>query len=426
MPEVIMPKMGDAMEEGTLIQWLKQDGESVKAGDVIAEIETDKSNVEVEAEEDGVLHLRAEPGAVVPVGGVIALIGEDVKEAVAKDAVKETAMPSIPQQAAAPPKQAAQAPAARSNNGNGTARLKASPLARSVARQRGLDIAQMTGTGPQGRIIEADVLAFAASAPAVAVASTAVQAGLPPAQATPQAPQRRAETTPAPLTAPTELSAMRRVIARRMVESKTTIPHFYIMSEVDMAAAMALREQLNAYDGALPSISLNDMVVKASALALKKFPAVNAAFRDDKVYPGAGFHVGIAVALDDGLIVPVVRDADALSLRRLAESSKNLIKKARDKKLQPSEYSGCTFTVSNLGPFDVESFTAIIDPAQGAILAVASIRKKAVVLTDDSVVARPCMNLTFSGDHRVMDGATGARFLQEIKRLLQNPLALME
>jgi len=431
MPEVIMPKMGDAMEEGTLLQWLKQDGESVKAGDVIAEIETDKSNVEVEAEDAGVLHLRAEPGAVVPVGTVIALIGEDVKETVAKEtvakeAVKETIVPSIPQQAAA----SAKTPAPRLSNGNGTARLKASPLARSVARQRGLDIAQMTGTGPQGRIIEADVLAFAQAAPAAAapaaVASTAVQTGLPPAQATPQAPQRRAETTPAPLTAPTELSAMRRVIARRMIESKTTIPHFYITSEVDMAAAMALREQLNGYDETLTKISLNDMVVKASALALKKFPAVNAVFRDDKVYPGAGFHVGIAVALDDGLIVPVVRDADALPLRRLAESSKNLIKKARDKKLQPADYSGGTFTVSNLGPFDVESFTAIIDPAQGAILAVASIRKKAVVQADDSLAVRSCMNLTFSGDHRVMDGATGARFLQEIKRLLQAPLALME
>ncbi len=423
MPEVIMPKMGDAMEEGTLLQWLKQDGESVKAGDVIAEIETDKSNVEVEAEDAGVLRLRAEPGAVVPVGGIIALIGEDIKET-----LKETAMPSIPQPAAAPAKQAAQAPPAPRPS-NGTARLKASPLARSVARQRGLDIALMTGTGPQGRIIEADVLAFAATstaAPPAPVTSTAVQAGLPPAQVTPQAPQKRAETTPAPLTAPTDLSAMRRVIARRMVESKTTIPHFYITSEVDMAAAMALREQLNGYDETLTKISLNDMVVKASALALKKFPAVNTTFRDDKVYPGAGFHVGIAVALDDGLIVPVVRDADALPLRRLAESSKTLIKKARDKKLQPSEYSGGTFTVSNLGPFDVESFTAIIDPAQGAILAVASIRKKAVVQADDTLVVRPCMNLTFSGDHRVMDGATGARFLQEIKRLLHAPLALME
>jgi len=424
MPEVIMPKMGDAMEEGTLLQWLKQDGETVKAGEVIAEIETDKSNVEIEAEDAGVLHIQAQPGAVVPVGNVIALIGDDVKASSGNGQVKPAApaaQPTLPK--AAPPVPNA----GGAGKSNGTARLKASPLARSVAKQRGLDIAQIRGTGPQGRIIEADVLAFAGSEPAAAPApSTAVQAGLPPSQATPAAPQKRADTTPAPLTAPTELSAMRKVIARRMVESKTTIPHFYITSEVDMAEAMALREKLNGYDETLAKITLNDMIVKASAKALVKFPAVNAAFKDDKVYPGAGFHVGVAVALDDGLIVPVVRDADALPLRRLAETSKSLVKKARDKKLQPSEYSGGTFTVSNLGPFDVESFIAIIDPAQGAILAVSSITKKAVVLDDDRIVARPRMNLTFSGDHRVMDGATGAKFLQELKRLLQNPLSLLE
>ena len=425
MPEVIMPKMGDAMEEGTLIQWLKQDGETVAAGDVIAEIETDKSNVEIEAEDAGVLHIQAQPGAVVPVGKAIAMIGED--------AVKSTgngqAAPAAPQ-AAVPspqPQTVRETAAPLSAHGtNGTARLKASPLARSVAKQRGLDIAQIKGTGPSGRIIEADVLAFAESKPTVAAPSTAVQADLPPSLATPAAPQKRADTTPAPLTAPTELSAMRKVIARRMVESKTTIPHFYITSEVDMAEAMALRERLNAYDETLAKITLNDMIVKASAKALVKFPAVNAAFKDDKVYPGAGFHVGVAVALDDGLIVPVIRNADSLPLRKLAEASKSLVKKARDKKLQPSEYSGGTFTVSNLGPFDVESFTAIIDPAQGAILAVSSITRKAVVLDDGSLAARPRMNLTFSGDHRVMDGATGAKFLQELKRLLQNPLSLME
>jgi pyruvate dehydrogenase E2 component (dihydrolipoamide acetyltransferase) len=429
MPEVIMPKMGDAMEEGTLLQWLKQDGEMVKAGEVIAEIETDKSNVEIEAEDAGVLHIQAQPGAVVPVGNVIALIGDAVKASGNGQPAPATLVPqpTVSPQSQVVRETAAPASAPSAPRTNGTARLKASPLARSVAKQRGLDIAQIQGTGPQGRIIEADVLAFAGSKPAAAPApSTAVQADLPPSQATPAAPQKRADMTPAPLTAPTELSAMRKVIARRMVESKTTIPHFYITSEVDMAEAMALRERLNAYDETLAKITLNDMIVKASAKALVKFPAVNAAFKDDKVYPGAGFHVGIAVALDDGLIVPVVRDADALPLRRLAETSKSLVRKARDKKLQPSEYSGGTFTVSNLGPFDVESFTAIIDPAQGAILAVSSITKKAVVLNDDAIAVRPRLNLTFSGDHRVMDGATGAKFLQELKRLLQNPLSLLE
>lgn len=319
-------------------------------------------------------------------------------------------------------------------NGSGQERLKASPLARRIARERGLDIAQVTGTGPLGRIVEADVLAFSTSGqaaqPPVAVPeaapSTAVQPGLPPAEPTATKPQQRAAVTPAPLSVPTELSAMRKVIARRMVESKTTIPHFYITSEIDMGEALALREKLNAYDETLAKISLNDMVVKASAKALARVPAANAAFRDDKVYPGAGVHVGIAVALDDGLIVPVVRDADTLPLRALARTGKELIKKARDKKLQPSEYSGGTFTVSNLGSFDVENFIAIIDPSQGAILAVASIVKKAVVLADDSIAVRSRMNVTFSGDHRVMDGATGARFLQELKRTLQNPLSLLE
>ena len=419
MPEVIMPKMGDAMEEGTLLQWLKQDGETVSVGDVIAEIETDKSNVEIEAEDAGVLHTQAQPGAVVPVGKAIAVIGDDVKAV--------SVAPASAPAAASQPKSSVPAASPAAKSSNGTSRLKASPLARSVAKQRGVDIAQIKGTGPQGRIIEADVLAFAGSAPVTAPAlSTAVQPDLPPAQATPARPQQRADTTPAPLTAPTDLSAMRKVIARRMVESKTTIPHFYLTAEVDMAEAMALREKLNAYDETLTKITLNDMVVKASALALAKFPAVNATFKDDKIYPGAGIHVGIAVALDDGLIVPVVRDADALPLRKLAGASKGLVKKARDKKLAPSEYSGGTFTVSNLGPFDMENFIAIIDPAQGAILAVASILKKPVVLADDTIAVRPRMNVTFSGDHRVMDGATGAKFLQELKRLLQNPLSLLE
>ncbi len=419
MPEVIMPKMGDAMEEGTLISWRKQDGEMVQVGDIIAEIETDKSNVEVPAEDAGILHIQAQPGAVVPVGKIIAMIGEDVMAAPSAP----VAAPALAAKAPAPA-----SPVSISKASNGTQRLISSPLARSVARLRGVDIAQIKGTGPQGRIIEADVLAFAVSAPVVVSAppSTAVQCDLPPARPTPAAPQKRADLTSAPLTAPTELSAMRKVIARRMVESKTTIPHFYLTSEIDMAEAMALRERLNSYDESLTKITLNDMVVKASALALAKFPAANAMFKDDKLYPGAGIHVGIAVALDDGLIVPVVRDADTLPLRKLAGTSKVLVKKARDKKLSPSEYSGGTFTVSNLGPFDIENFIAIIDPAQGAILAVASIIKKAVVLADDSIAVRPRMSVTFSGDHRVMDGATGAKFLQELKRLLQNPLSLLE
>ncbi len=432
MPEVIMPKMGDAMEEGTLLSWKKQDGEAVSVGDVIAEIETDKSNVEVEAEDAGVLHVQAKEGDVVPVGTVIATIGDAPAPTKPVPAAPQAAAPAL---AAGTPKKETTMPATPIHaNGSGRERLKASPLARRIAREQGIDIAQVSGTGPLGRIVEADVLAFTQSGQGTqrpvavpeAASSTAVQPGLPPAQPTREQPQQRASVTPAPLTAPTELSAMRKVIARRMVESKTTIPHFYITSEIDMGEALALREKLNAYDDTLAKISLNDMVVKASAKALGRVPAVNAAFRDDKVYPGAGIHVGIAVALDDGLIVPVVRDADMLPLRQVALASRDLIKKARDKKLQPSEYSNGTFTVSNLGSFDVENFVAIIDPSQGAILAVSSIVKKPVVLADDTIAVRSRMNVTFSGDHRVMDGATGARFLQELKRALQNPLSLLE
>lgn len=405
-----MPKMGDAMTEGTLLSWAKENGAQVKAGDVIAEIETDKSNVEIEAENAGVLSIFTQVGEVVPVGHVIAAIGASVAAPKAASAPA----PKAEAVAAKPPAAPVSTPAAPAPQtvAIGQERIKATPLARRVARESGLDIARVAGTGPFGRIVEADVQSF-----------------LKTQSAKPVPAQVKSEPTaaPSPTAAPIELTPIRRVIAKRMVESKTTIPHFYITSEIDMAAAVALREQLNSYDDTLVKISLNDMVVKASAIALKKIPAANAAFKDEKIYPGNGVHVGIAVALDDGLIVPVVRNADTLPLRKLAAAGKDLIKKARDKKLAPQEYSGGTFTVSNLGSYDVDNFIAIIDPAQGAILAVSSIVKKPVVLADGvSIGVGQRMNVTFSGDHRVMDGAVGAQFLQELKKALQNPLALLE
>jgi len=400
-----MPKMGDGMSEGTLLSWKKQDGDQVKYGDIIAEIETDKSNVEIEAEDAGVLRIRVQPGSTVPVGEIIATIG-DVAAVVKSVAAKPAEAPAAPVAASKPVE--AQRPAIIPGN-NGHDRVKASPLARRIAREMGIDIAKVPGTGPLGRVIEADVNAFAKSA-----TSTTVTVPM----------DQRTASGPAP--APVELSAMRKVIAKRMVESKSQIPHFYLSVDIDMTEAVALREKLNSYDENLPKISFNDMVVKASAKALVKVPQVNAAFVGDKIQPGNGVHVGIAVALDDGLIVPVIRDADKISLRTMSQTAKDLAKKARDKKLQPAEYSGGTFTVSNLGNFGVDSFTAIIDPSQGAILAVASIAKKPVVLGDDSIAVRSIMNVTFSGDHRVMDGAVGAKFMQELKRLLQNPISLME
>jgi len=413
-----MPKMGDAMEEGTLIAWRKNDGDQVKVGDIIAEIETDKSNVEIEAEDAGVLHTQASAGDVVPVGNIIAVIGG------ANGASTATAPKPTPPTTPAPPVEAkpvakaaeTQAPKIETSTwkpskpavaAESADRVKASPLARSVAKLRGVDISKVQGTGPNGRIIESDVIEFSESVKAPKAAST---------QTAPSSSGDGEYIEP---------SAIRKVVAKRMVESKSTIPHFYLTIEVDVEELTALREKLNAYDTSLPKVSINDMIVKAAAGAISRVTDVNAAYRDGKIFRPSGIHVGIAVALDEGLIVPVVRDADKLSLRNLAKTGRELIERARNKKLQPSEYSGGTFTVSNMGSFDVENFTAIIDPAQGAILAVSTALKKPVVV-DDQIVIRLRMSLTLSADHRVMDGSTGAKFMQELKRRLQNPLSLLE
>lgn len=401
-----MPKMGDAMTEGRLLRWTMENGAQVKPGDIIAEIETDKSNVEVEAEDAGILSIFTLQGETVPVGFTIGSIGASLVKSptTAAPPVTKIMTPS------APPAPTTKSSATAASNGQ--ERIKASPLARRVARESGLDIAGISGSGPYGRIVEADVKAHLSTSSA---------------KAPPTSPRVIAAHNTIPAASPVELSAIRRVIARRMVQSKTTIPHFYISSEIDMDAAVALREKLNSYDEALPKISVNDLVVKATALALQKVPAANAAYRDDKIVHGDGIHVGIAVALDEGLIVPVVRHANTLPLRKLAAASRELINKARAKKLNPDEYSGGTFTVSNMGAFDVEEFLAIIDPSQGAILAVASILKKPVVLADGVTIGvGQRLMVTFSGDHRIMDGATGASFLQELKRILHNPLSLLE
>ena len=411
-----MPKMGDSMEVGKLLSWKKRSGETVKSGDVIAEIETDKSNVEIEAEENGVLITSVAEGAEVPVGEVIATIGDAAKAA----APTKSEAVSAPAAIAPVLEQRNSAPMPNAGHPQSTPaqeRLKASPLARKIAREKNIDIAQVTGTGPNGRITEADIAAFSAK-------PQAPKTVVPAAPAPPSAP-KSAPIVPPDGSKVTELSQMRRVIARRMVESKTTIPHFYVTVEVDMGEALSLREKLNSYEEGLQKVSLNDFVVKASAKALAKFPDVNSVFQNDRVITFPTSNVGVAVALDDGLIVPVVKSANTLTLRQVAIATKDLIGKARSKKLQPNEYSGGSFTVSSLGGFDVDNFIAIIDPSQGAILAVSTIVKKPVVV-ENEIVIRQRMNITFSGDHRVIDGATGAKFVQEVKRLLQNPLSLIE
>jgi len=410
MPEVIMPKMGDAMEAGVLISWKVKDGDNVNVGDLIAEIETDKSNVEIEAEDAGVFRIGVAEGVTVPVGEVIATIGNGNSTPAPRPqaSVAETA-PKIETSTWKPAKLQSANPIPAP--GVEPVRIKASPLAKRIARERGVDILKVSGTGPNGRIVESDILAFAAP-PARRIPAMAEEPDLSPA-ASPEAQV-------------IEPSTMRQVIARRMLESKTTIPHFYLTIEVDVEEISSLREKLNSYDASLPKITFNDMIVKATGKALAKFPEVNSVYRDGKILRRTGQHVGIAVALDDGLIVPVVRNASTLSLREISKCSRELVIRAREKKLQPGEYSDGSFTVSNLGSFDVENFIAIIDPSQGAILAVGVISKRAVVLDDNSIVARRRMNLSFSGDHRLMDGATGARFMQEVKRLIQNPLSLLE
>ena len=424
-----MPKMGDAMVEGKLLQWTKTDGTTVRPGDVIAEIETDKSNVEIEAEDEGVLRILVSPGETIPVGNIIARIGDG-------DIADTASIGRAQPKAGNPPGERAPAvfqtasPTAEKNGQS----IKASPLARRIAREQGIEISRIKGSGPFGRVIEADIAAYIAdrersSVQEINPAPAQRKRQIPSVQpAVTKMPAVAQNTTPAqsPMQGAIELSAIRKVIARRMVESKTTIPHFYITVEIDMTEAMELRERLNSMNGEY-RISINDMVVKAVAKALVDVPAVNAAFKDDTIIPGDGVNVGIAVALDDGLIVPVVRDADKLTLRGLSQAGKVLIKKARDKKLLPDDYSGGTFTVSNLGAFEVDNFIAIIDPSQGAILAVSSIVRKPVILDGgDAIIARHRMNATLSGDHRVMDGASGAKFTQALKRYLENPISLLE
>jgi pyruvate dehydrogenase E2 component (dihydrolipoamide acetyltransferase) len=453
--KVFMPKLSDAMETGKVIKWLKKEGDAVKGGDVIAEIETDKANVEIEAFGAGVLRkIVIGEGGQVPVGdliGVIADPAEDISSLAAAPARPAAAAPAAAAPAPAPAPRAAAASAAAPPAGPLPAmesyqsvpattavvpmapataawaqpaggRVKASPLARKIAGQTGVDLRLIQGTGPGGRIIRADVeAARAAPRPAVAAPAAAAAAGRPqavPARPTfvvPPRPEAEYEDVP--------MSAMRAAIAKRMPMSKAPVPHFYVTSEVDMDAAWALREQWNGLDGQ-PKISVTDMIIKGAALALLKNPGVNAQLNGQAIRIHHRAHIGIAVALEQGLITPVLRDCDVKSLGRIAVESRDLAERARGGKLRAPEISGATFSISNLGMFDVEEFSAIINPPEGAILAVGSVLQKPVVDGDEIRIGRR-MKMTISCDHRVMDGAMGARYLQDLKRLLEEPLRLL-
>jgi pyruvate dehydrogenase E2 component (dihydrolipoamide acetyltransferase) len=424
--KVIMPKLSEAMETGKVIKWLKKEGDPVKGGDVIAEIETDKANVEIEAFGSGVLRkIVVGEGGQAPVGELIAIIADP-----AEDISAVAAAPAAPAPAAAPAggplpamesykaepattnvvpmtAEPARAPTAAPASAGG--RVKASPLARKIAAQSGVDLRLLQGSGPGGRIVRRDVEA------ALAAPRPAAPAPARPAFVIPSRPDAEFEDVP--------LSPMRAAIARRMPLSKAPVPHFYITAEVAMDRAWALRAELNALEGQ-PKISINDFVIKACALALRRHPGVNASFQGQAIRVHHRAHIGVAVALEQGLITPVLRDCDVKPLAQIAVESRDLAERARAGRLRAQELTGATFSISNLGMYDVEEFSAIINPPEGAILAVGSVLEKPVV-EDGQVRVGRRMKMTISCDHRVMDGAMGARFLQDVKRLLEEPLRLL-
>ena len=395
---VVMPQMGYDMREGTVVRWYKQEGDTVDRGEVIADIETDKATVEFEAYTGGVLgRIVAAAGIAVPVGELIAIITEP------GEAVPEIAAPAAPAPAAAPPPEPAPAPAASVPSANGE--VRASPIARRLARERGIDLALVTGTGPNGRITERDVESYQ-----------------PPAAA--PAPAPAAEPAAAPADSRIELSRMRQTIARVTSDSKSTAPHFYVTAEIDMGQAMQLRRDVN--DAADPEnrVSVNDLMVKACALALANHPKFNSFYRGDHLEVHGAMNIGIAIALESGLILPGVSNCESKSLLQIAAATKDLIARANSGTLRNDEYSSTTFSISNMGMFDVESFTAIIYPPHAAILAVGSVKEQPVV-RDGQLAVGQMMKATLSTDHRVADGAEAAQFLMEIKRVLESPVSLL-
>ncbi|MGN6032897.1 MAG: dihydrolipoamide acetyltransferase family protein [Thermomicrobiales bacterium] len=446
MATVIMPKMGDAMEEGTLLKWLKNVGEEVSEGDALAEIETDKVTLELEAQESGFLtNTLVEEGAVVPIGAAVATIGAESEvgsgggagEDAAPAALTEAASTADEAPAEAPePVAATSAPAAAATSAPAAPvaqvanrapgeRLRASPLVKRLAEEHGIDLNQVPGTGPGGRIIKNDLNPFLTGAQPAPKAQPAASNGAAPATApAPEAAPAPASSGAAPKGTKIELARIRRTTGKRMAESKATIPHYYVTISVDMTDAMAFRKQINEAIGETgPRVSVNDLIVKAAALALRENPNVNTAFVDGELYQQDSIDINIAISLDGGLIAPFVPAADQKSLGTIARMTKDLGARARNGGLTPEEYQGGTFTISNLGMFDVEEFIAVINPPQAAILAVGSIQQVPVV-RDGEIAVGNVMKLTLSADHRALDGAEVATFLGTVKKYLQNPVLL--
>jgi pyruvate dehydrogenase E2 component (dihydrolipoamide acetyltransferase) len=453
MPEIQMPKLSDTMTEGTLVAWKKKKGDEVSAGEVLAEIETDKATMEWESPEDGTLtEIYVEEGGKVNVGDKIAFIGAEGEEApkdeeqekekeekeekpTAKEEQKKEEEPKKAEQPkeekpkteekkqkkAAPPKaekkaepvEAGVSPAQSASASGGPPqreepRVKASPVARRIAAELGVDLSTVKGTGPEGRVTESDVRAAGKSKPAASAVKVpaAVKAGE---------------------SARIQLSGMRRVIAQRLVESLGPVPHFYLNIDIDAAPLMEAREELKSAgeDADAAKITVNDFVLKAAVQAAVKVPRVNASFDGDAIVQYADIDLGIAVAIEDGLLTPVIRGAQNKSLREISELAKDLAHRARNKRMKPEEFQGGTFTVSNLGAMGIDSFSAVINPPQGFILAVGRITNVPVLDDCDQIIAGHRMSLTMSCDHRVIDGALGAEYLKELRHLLENPALLL-
>lgn len=452
---IVMPQMGYDMHEGKVVRWLKKEGEEVTRGEVIAEIETDKATVEYEAYTGGVMaKIVAEEGIAIPVGGLIAVMtapGEAIPEDILTDAA--IALAADPPAPAAAAVQALEGPISAAVAPAGTEEVRASPLARRLAKERGFDLATITGTGPGGRITEADIPEQGAAVAPAALASSngyikasplakrlARERGIDLATLTGTGPGGRvieadvpehavpaAAESVAPATLVSEnveLSRMRQAIARVTSDSKRDAPHFYVALDVDMTKAMSFRRDLNDELDAENRVSVNDLIVKASAIAIGRHPKFNSFFRDDHLQMNAAINVGIAIALESGLIVPGVNGCESKSLVEIAAASRDLVSRANSGTLRNDEYSGTTFSVSNLGAFDIESFTAIIFPPHAAILAVGTVKEQPVVRDGELAIAQ-IMKATLSTDHRVADGAEAAQFLVEIKKLLQNPISLV-
>jgi pyruvate dehydrogenase E2 component (dihydrolipoamide acetyltransferase) len=449
--ELLMPALSPTMTEGNLARWLKKEGDHISAGEVIAEIETDKATMEVEAIDEGTLGkiVVAEGAEGVPVNTVIGLILEDGEDSSALEGVKadaraqaeapapagkqEPAPKSAKEAPAAAQEQAPVRPAARAGNGADSGRIFASPLAKRMASQAGLDLAALEGSGPRGRIVKADIERALKEGPAKAPAAPEARAPRAEAPAAPQAKAPAARPPAAPVAPPaaafTELplSNMRKVIARRLTESKQTVPHFYLTVDCTLDALLALRKQLNERPGAAYKLSVNDFVIKAAALALRKVPAANVSFGGDKIYQFHDVDVGVAVAIPDGLVTPVIRKADGKGLAAISAEMKDLSARARDPggmKLKPEEYQGGSLSISNLGMYGVREFAAVINPPQSGILAVGAGEQRPVV-RDGALAIATIMSATLSTDHRAVDGALGAELLAAFKGYIEEPLAMM-